>query len=26
MELIKQEVSMEQFIEIPEEVQDIYKI
>jgi tryptophan synthase beta chain len=26
MELIKQEVSMERFIEIPEEVQDIYKI
>lgn len=26
MELIRQEVSMEQFIEIPEEVQDIYKI
>ncbi|MBE0637479.1 MAG: TrpB-like pyridoxal phosphate-dependent enzyme [Bacteroidales bacterium] len=26
MELIKQEVSMEQFIEIPEEVQDIYRI
>lgn len=26
MELIRQEVSMEQFIEIPEEVQNIYKI
>jgi tryptophan synthase beta chain len=26
MELIKQEVSMEQFIEIPEKVQEIYKI
>lgn len=26
MELIKQEVSMERFIDIPEEVQDIYKI
>jgi tryptophan synthase beta chain len=26
MELIKQEVSTEQFIEIPEELQDIYKI
>lgn len=26
MELIKQEVSMERYIEIPEEVQDIYKI
>lgn len=26
MELIKQEVSMERFIEIPEEVQEIYKI
>jgi len=26
MELIKQEVSMEQFIEIPEQVQDIYRL